>query len=155
MKEIYFYDKCFWCLENFFSYIEGVVETEVGYANGNTNNPSYYEVGDGHTGHEEVCKVCYDETIVSLESLLESFFKKLNPRKVYTEEEKTLRENQSAVIYNNDADLETILRIKQQIENTFQNELLTKVEPLKYYYKAEEEHQHYFKKHPEEAVCKL
>lgn len=155
MKQVLFFDKCFWCLEDFFSYIDGVVETEVGYANGHTANPTYHEVGDGGTGYEEVCKVTFDDSRISLNDLCISFFMKLNPKKVYTEEEKRLRENQSKVIYCDKTDKSIILKAKAEIEQKYGSELLTQVEPLVCYYKAEEEHQHYFKKHPEEAICRI
>ncbi len=155
MKEILFYSKCFWCLEDFFSYVNGVTQTEVGYANGHTLNPTYKEVCDGQTGYEEVCKVYYNEDIVTIEKLLEDFFEKLNPKRIYKEEEKLLRQNQSSVLYTSEIDRNIILKVKETIENKNNNKLLTKVEPLKCYYRAEEEHQHYFKKYPNEASCPI
>lgn len=155
MKEIYFFDKCFWCLEDFFSNINGVISTQVGYANGHTKNPTYYEVGEGNTGYEEVCKVCYDETVVSLEELTNAFFKKLNPAKIHSDADALLRDNQSAVIFTNAGDAEIILRVKEEIELKYNNKLLTKIVPLSNYYIAEDEHQHYYKKHPDEASCPI
>lgn len=155
MKTLYFFDRCFWCLEDFFSYIDGVVETEVGYANGHTKNPTYEQVGSGTTGYEEVCKVVFNEAILPIDTLVFQFFQKLNPRKIYTLEESADHENQSAIYYSLEKDKDTILKVKQEIEETYKNPLLTVVEPLTSYYTAEEEHQHYFKKHPEEAICKI
>lgn len=154
MKEIYFYSKCFWCLEDLFSSFDGVIHTEVGYANGRTKNPTYEEVCSGETGHEEVCKVVYDENVISLKSLLTVFFKNLDPTKQYNEIEQELRENQSAVIFSDGKDLPVILSQKSAIEAEFGNPMLTKIAPLSCYYKAESRHQHYFKNHPDEA-CPL
>lgn len=156
MKEILFFDKCFWCLEDFCSYIDGVTATEVGYANGNPDIiPEYYEVGKGETGYEEVARVFYDEGKVSLEELCTQFLERLNPRKTFTNEEKLLRENQSKIIFVDYRDAERIEAVKSAIEEKYGNKLLTTIEPLVNYYTAEEEHQHYFKKHPEEAACAL
>jgi len=153
MKEVYFFDRCFWCLEEFFSLIPGVINTEVGYANGHTDNPTYYEVGDGMTGYEEVCKVQYNEAIVSLETLVEEFFNRLNSLGVHTPKERLLRENQSKIIYSNKADVVTLFRVKTNASKHYNKVFMTKIEPLNTYYKAEEEHQHYFKRNPQEKVC--
>ena len=71
----------------------------------------------------------------------------------YTEEEKVLRENQSKVLFVDYADREAVICAKEAVEAQYQNKLLTQVEPLSIYYRAEEEHQHYFARHPEEAAC--
>lgn len=156
MKELFFFDRCFWCLEDFFANTEGVVATEVGYANGNQSIvPEYYEVGKGETGYEEVCRVFFDEAVISVEELCRMFFMRLNPRRVYSEEESDLRENQSKVLFVDTLDRPLIEQAKQAVEEAFHNPLLTKIEPLSIYYKAEEEHQHYFARHPEEAACAL
>ena len=83
------------------------------------------------------------------------FFMRLNPRRVYSEEESDLRENQSKVLFVDTLDRPLIEQAKQAVEEAFHNPLLTKIEPLSIYYKAEEEHQHYFARHPEEAACAL
>ena len=154
MKELLFFDRCFWCLEDFFSHMEGVLATEVGYANGNPDLvPAYYEVGKGNTGYEEVCRVFFDEERVSVHTLCTAFFQRLNPARRYTEEEKVLRENQSKVLFVDYADREAVICAKEAVEAQYQNKLLTQVEPLSIYYRAEEEHQHYFARHPEEAAC--
>lgn len=154
VKEILFFDKCFWCLEDFCSYLDGVVATEVGYANGNPDIvPEYYEVGRGETGYEEVARVFYDEEKISLEEICTQFLEKLNPRKVYSDEEKLLRENQSKIIYVDHRDAGRIEAVKAAVEERYGNQLLTVIEPLHNYYTAEEEHQHYYKKHPEDASC--
>lgn len=156
MKEICFYYRCFWCLEDFFSNIKGVVATEVGYANGNREIvPEYHEVGNGETGYEEVTRVYFDESVLSVYELCCLFFRRLNPKKTYQPEEKELRENQSKILFVDYWDEAAVKRAKEDTERSFDNPMLTKIEPLQIYYRAEEEHQHYFKKHPEEAACSL
>ena len=156
MKEMIFFDRCFWCLEAFFSNCPGVVATEVGYANGNPNIiPEYEEVGKGRTGYEEVCRVFFDEAQISVKELCHMFLIRLNPRRVFSEEEMKLRENQSKILFVDAFDCKEAEQAKEEIEETFHNHLLTTIEPLTIYYKAEEEHQHYFKRHPEEAACAI
>ena len=73
-KAIYLAGGCFWGVDEYFSRIEGVLETEVGYANGKTENPTYKQVCTGITGHTETTLIKYDENIVSLRELLDKFF---------------------------------------------------------------------------------
>jgi peptide-methionine (S)-S-oxide reductase len=79
MKEIYLAGGCFWGVEEYFSRIEGVVDTDVGYANGRRENPSYEQVCTGTTGHAETTYLKYDESLVSLEFLLDKFFRIIDP----------------------------------------------------------------------------
>ena len=156
MKELIFFDRCFWCLEDFFSYVDGVCATEVGYANGNPEIiPEYYEVGTGKTGYEEVVRVFFDEDRLSICELCAIFWKRMNPAKIYTEEEKLLRDNQSKILFVDYADEAEILRTKDKLTAEYGDHLLTVIEPLQNYYRAEEEHQHYYKKHPEQAACAI
>ncbi|MDC0535907.1 peptide-methionine (S)-S-oxide reductase MsrA, partial [Francisellaceae bacterium] len=79
MQEIVLGAGCFWGVEQRFFETEGVVETEVGYSGGKTSNPSYREVCSGNTGHAEVVKVVFDESIIDLDSVLEIFWDCHNP----------------------------------------------------------------------------
>ena len=78
-REIYFAGGCFWGTEHFFKQINGVTATQVGYANGNIENPAYEQVYTDSTGFAEVVKVAYDPKVVSLEMLLDLFFKTIDP----------------------------------------------------------------------------
>ena len=79
MKEIYLAGGCFWGTEHYFKQIQGVANTEVGFANGETEHPTYEEVYTDQTGHAETVRVVYDEQVVSLEFLLRMFFKAIDP----------------------------------------------------------------------------
>lgn len=79
MKEIVLAGGCFWGVEEYMSRIKGIVETKVGYANGIKENPSYEEVCSGTTGHAEACYIKYDESIISLEELLNKFWSIIDP----------------------------------------------------------------------------
>ena len=79
MKEIVLAGGCFWGVEEFFSRIDGVVDTKVGYANGTVDHPSYEDVCTGTTGHAEACYVKYDENKISLKELLDKFWSVIDP----------------------------------------------------------------------------
>ena len=79
-KEIYFAGGCFWGTEHFFKQIEGVIETEVGFANGHIEDPTYKEVYTDETGHAETVRVKYDPEVASLEFLVRMFFKAIDPQ---------------------------------------------------------------------------
>lgn len=81
-REIYFAGGCFWGTEHYFKQINGVVDTEVGFANGNTDNPTYKQVYTDTTGYAETVHVTYDSNKVSLETLLDLFFKAIDPTSV-------------------------------------------------------------------------
>lgn len=77
MKEIYFAGGCFWGTEHFFKQMDGVIDTQVGYANGKTQYPTYQDVCTDTTGHAETVRVAYDESRIALSDLLEMYFKVL------------------------------------------------------------------------------
>ena len=79
MKEIYFAGGCFWGTEHYFKQIYGVISTEVGYANGDTETPTYEEVYTDTTGYAECVKVVYNPSDISLEYLVELFFRSIDP----------------------------------------------------------------------------
>ena len=79
MKEIYFAGGCFWGTEHYFKLVNGVIETEVGYANGHTENPTYQDVCTDKTGFAETVRIAYDPEVISLEFLTEMYFKAIDP----------------------------------------------------------------------------
>jgi len=78
-KEIYLAGGCFWGTEHYLQSLKGIIKTEVGYANGNTQNPTYEEVCNNNTGHAEVVKVQYDDNIISLTFILTMYYDVINP----------------------------------------------------------------------------
>ena len=82
MKEIYFAGGCFWGTEHYFKLVNGVVETEVGYANGHTENPTYQDVCTDKTGFAETVHIVYDPEVITLEFLTEMYFKAIDPTSV-------------------------------------------------------------------------
>lgn len=108
MKEIYLAGGCFWGVQEYMSRINGVVETKVGYANGVTSNPSYKEVCMGTTGHAETTYVKYDESIISLEELLNKFWKIIDPTMLNRQGPDIGNQYRTGIYYIDDKDLEFI-----------------------------------------------
>lgn len=147
-KEIYFAGGCFWGTEHFFKQIEGVLETEVGFANGHTENPTYKEVYTDQTGFAETVYVKYDSDVVSLEFLLNMFFKAIDPTSLNKQGEDEGTRYRTGVYYTNDDDLTVIEKVFAQEQQNYQQPLAVEKLPLQNYYSAEEYHQDYLDKNP-------
>jgi peptide-methionine (S)-S-oxide reductase len=148
MREIVLAGGCFWGVEEFLSRIEGVIETEVGYANGRTQNPTYEEVCYKNTYYAEVCRVKYDEKKLSLERLLDKFWSIIDPTALNRQGPDVGSQYRTGVYYTDEADLEIILHSKENEQFKYDKKIVTEVKPLENYYKAEEYHQRYLKKNP-------
>ncbi|WP_422485308.1 peptide-methionine (S)-S-oxide reductase MsrA [Gudongella sp. DL1XJH-153] len=148
MKEIYLAGGCFWGVEEYFSRIEGVVDTEVGYANGRRENPSYEQVCTGTTGHTETAYIKYDENVVELEHLLDKFFRIIDPTLLNRQGGDIGNQYRTGIYYVDPDDLPLIEKKMDEIREQHREPVVTEVEPIKSYYSAEEYHQDYLKKNP-------
>ena len=135
-KEIYFAGGCFWGTEHFFKQIEGVIETEVGFANGHTENPTYKEVYTDQTGFAETVYVKYNPDVVSLEFLLNMFFKAIDPTSLNKQGEDEGTRYRTGVYYTNDDDLAVIEKVFSQEQQNYQQPLAVEKLPLQNYYSA-------------------
>ncbi|UJA30388.1 peptide-methionine (S)-S-oxide reductase MsrA [Clostridium sporogenes] len=149
MKEIVLAGGCFWGVEEYMSRIKGIVETKVGYANGIKENPSYKEVCSGTTGHTEACYIKYDESIISLEELLNKFWSIVDPTVLNKQGNDRGTQYRTGIFYLNEKDLNIITESKSSEQKNYKKAIVTEVEPLKCFYEAEEYHQKYLKKNPE------
>lgn len=148
MKEIVLAGGCFWGIEEFFSRIEGVIETEVGYANGRTPNPSYEDVCYKNTGYAEACYIKYDEKELKLEMLLEKFWSVIDPTTLNRQGPDLGSQYRTGIYYIDELDKETTIKSKEQEQLKYDKKIVTEVKPLENFYKAEEYHQRYLKKNP-------
>ena len=148
MKKIVLAGGCFWGVEEFFSRILGVIDTEVGYANGTTINPTYDDVCYKNTYYAEVCLVTYDEKVVSLETLIDKFWDIINPTTLNRQGNDVGSQYRSGIYYIDEEDIEIIIRSKEEIQKKYEKTVVTEVKPLEKYYVAEEYHQKYLKKNP-------
>ncbi len=149
MKEIYFAGGCFWGTEHFFKQIRGVLETEAGYANGNTEQqPSYEEVCTETTGYAETVHVKYDEKIVSLEFLLTLYFKTIDPTSINRQGYDVGTRYRTGVYYTDEEDLSVIQKVFVRQQGMIELPLAVESKPLQNFFPAEEYHQDYLDKHP-------
>ncbi|MCF0148510.1 MAG: peptide-methionine (S)-S-oxide reductase MsrA [Clostridium sp.] len=148
MKKIVLAGGCFWGVEEFLSRINGVISTEVGYANGRTENPTYEDVCYKNTYFAEVCLVEYDENILSLENLLKEYWSIVDPTALNRQGPDVGSQYRTGIFYLDESDLDTILKSKEENQKNYDKKIVTEVVPLVNYYKAEEYHQKYLKKNP-------
>lgn len=148
MREIVLAGGCFWGVEAYMSRIEGIIETEVGYANGTVEAPSYEEVKTSKTGHAESCYIKYDESIIDLETLLNRFWKIIDPTILNQQGPDIGSQYRTGIFYIDENDLPTILKTKEEQKKIFDKPIATEIEPLKVFYPAEEYHQKYLEKNP-------
>ena len=146
---------CFWCVEAVYQELEGVVAVESGYSGGHVENPTYEQVCNKTTGHAEVCRITFDPDKTSFSDLLQVFWQTHDP---------TTRDRQGndegpqyrSVIFTHDDDqkaLATAIKKELDASGAWPNPIVTEIESLKNYYKAEAVHQNYFRNNPNEGYC--
>lgn len=141
---------CFWEVEEIFYKTPGVVETQVGYAGGTTDNPTYEEVLTHKTGHAESVEVTYDPKKTSYEKLLDVFWHLHDPTTLNRQGPDVGDNYRSAIYYLDNAQKKAAEKSKNALEKSgkFQNPIVTEIAPLKKFWPAEDYHQKYFLKHP-------
>ncbi|MCR5709375.1 MAG: peptide-methionine (S)-S-oxide reductase MsrA [Bacteroidales bacterium] len=153
-KDIYLAGGCFWGAEHFFKQIDGVVSTEVGFANGNTPAPTYKEVYTDSTGYAETVHVRYDTGKVGLKFLLRMFFKAIDPTSLNKQGEDEGTRYRTGIYYTDPEDLPKIRTVYDEEQAAAQASFVVEVEPLVNFYAAEEYHQDYLDKNPD-GYCHL
>lgn len=147
-KVIYFAGGCFWGTEYFFQQVRGVIATEVGYANGNTPNPSYKEVCNTNTGFAETVKVTYDPTVLQLEKLIDLYFKTIDPTSLDKQGNDRGTQYRTGIYFDDPADSAIIAQKLSALQQHFSSTVVVENLPLKNFYTAEEYHQDYLEKNP-------
>lgn len=148
MKEIYFAGGCFWGTEHYFKQLRGVVDTQVGYANGNTDNPTYREVCTDKTGFAETVRVVYDPDVITLEFLTEMYFRAIDPTSVDQQRPDIGSQYRTGIYYKDDADKAEIRKVYDSMRQKLGSRMAVEFLPLKNFYYAEEYHQDYLDKNP-------
>jgi peptide-methionine (S)-S-oxide reductase len=148
---------CFWCTEAVFRELRGVEKVESGYAGGTVPNPSYEAVCSGRTGHAEVVQVTYDPEVVSYRDLLEVFFATHDPTPLNRQGADVGTQYRSAVLYHDDAQRATAEDVIAELgrEGTFDDPVVTTVEPLGTFYPAEQYHQDYYARNGRQPYCQV
>lgn len=147
---------CFWCLDAVYRELRGVDEVVVGYAGGEVPNPSYRLVCTGTTGHAEVVQVSFDPDVISFRDLLEVFFTIHDPTTLNRQGPDVGTQYRSAIYHHDETQRKVAAEVMDQVteEGWWDDPLVTELEPLDEFYAAEEYHQNYFVKNPNQGYCR-
>lgn len=154
MNTIYFAGGCFWGTQHFLNQFEGVVHTEVGYANGSIANPTYQEVYTDQTGHVECVRVIYDSNIISLETLCRLFFKSIDPLLKNRQGNDCGTRYRTGIYWIEESDEDVVNKVFAEVQMKYNEPLVVEKAPLDCFYTGEEYHQQYLVKNPE-GYCHL
>lgn len=149
VKEIYLAGGCFWGTEKYLSFIKGIVDTEVGYANGNTENPCYEDVCYRDTGHAETVRVLYNPDEASLDFILKLFYDVIDPLAINRQGNDIGAQYRTGIYYTDDQDREIIVNSLKELQKKYNRPIAIEVMQLQNYYPAEEYHQKYLDKNPD------
>lgn len=154
-ETIYLAGGCFWCTEAVFDRVQGVLDVESGYANGQVPNPSYEQVCEGTTGHAEAVKLVFDPQQISLRELLEIFFATHDATTLNRQGNDVGTQYRSGIYFTapqQEAVAQELLREFGQ-DKTFGAPVVTEVESLQCWWPAENYHQDYFANNPHQGYC--
>lgn len=147
MAEIYFAGGCYWGVEKAFQMLKGVVDTEVGFANGHANHPTYEQVCMGDTGYRETVRVVYNSKRISLEELVQVFFMIIHPEQKNRQGNDYGTQYQTGIYYTDETSRQIIEPLYNE-EKSKHEDFYVEFEPLRCFYAAEDEHQDYLINHP-------
>jgi peptide-methionine (S)-S-oxide reductase len=148
---------CFWCVEAVFLDLAGVSKVVSGYSGGTVRNPTYREVCEGNTGHAEVVQVYYHPAEISYEELLEVFWSTHDPTTLNRQGNDVGPQYRSVIFYHDEEQKELaqyFLRILEESES-FDNPVVTAIEPFRNFYIAEDYHQNYYNLNQQLPYCRI
>ena len=134
--------------------VNGVVETQVGYANGHTENPTYQDVCTDKTGFAETVRIVYDPAVITLQFLTEMYFKAIDPTSINQQGHDKGTQYRTGIYYTDEEDVPTLREVYDRVQAEVKLRLAVELLPLKNFYKAEEYHQDYLDKNPD-GYCHL
>lgn len=153
-REIHLAGGCFWGAEHYLKQINGITFTEVGFANGHTEQPTYKEVYTDTTGYAEAVHVQYDDEVISLRFLIELYFRAIDPTSLNRQGEDEGTRYRTGVYYSDPADLPAIREVFEAEAARHHQPLQVELLPLQNFWPAEEYHQDYLNKNPD-GYCHL
>ena len=139
---------CFWCMEHPFDELQGVADTTSGYMGGTVESPSYRQVSSGTTGHAEVVQVEYDPETVSYETLLDTFWRNIDPVDTQGQFCDKGSQYRSIVFYHDETQRRLAENSKQAANQLLNQSIATEILPADTFYPAEDYHQNYYQTHP-------
>ena len=148
---------CFWCVEAIFERVKGVAEVQSGYSGGHIKNPSYKEVCNGTTGHAEVCQLSYDPNVISFIELLEIFWQTHDPTTLNRQGNDVGTQYRSAIFYHNSEQKRLAEEMKKRLNNEhiWADPIVTEVVAFEKFYPAEDYHEDYYTKNPNQSYCRV
>ncbi len=144
---------CFWCLDAAYKLLPGVTHVTCGYAGGSVPNPTYQLVCSEETGHAEVVKIDYDPAVVSLERVLEYFWKVHDPTQVGGQGNDLGSSYRSIILFASPAQKAAAEKSRAEAQKRYSEPITTEIVPLVKFWPAEDYHQDYFDKHPDQGYC--
>jgi peptide-methionine (S)-S-oxide reductase len=153
MTEFVLAGGCFWCLDSSYSQFKGVIEVECGYSGGHKANPTYEEVCGEGTGHAEVAKVIFDESVISADLILDIFFTVHDPRQLNRQGNDIGSSYRSAMFYGDDDQKALFENALERAALVWDGPIVTELNKLEIFWPAEDYHQDYFSKNPSNAYC--
>jgi peptide-methionine (S)-S-oxide reductase len=148
---------CFWCTEAVFRELKGVEKVESGYSGGSVANPSYEQVCTGKTGHAEVVQLTFNPKIISYKEILQVFFTVHDPTTLNRQGRDVGTQYRSVIFYHNNEQRAVAEQVIKEITaaGIWDPPIVTQLEPLKAFYKAEDYHQEYFENNPRQGYCQI
>ncbi|TMH02180.1 MAG: peptide-methionine (S)-S-oxide reductase MsrA [Betaproteobacteria bacterium] len=144
---------CFWCLEAVYEQVDGVHAVESGYSNGHVQRPSYEQVCRGDTGHAEVVRVSFDPARITLREVLEIFFSIHDPTTLNRQGNDVGTQYRSGIYFESPQQEAAAREVLAEADAAHGGRVVTELQPLANYSRAEDYHQHYFANHPEQGYC--
>jgi peptide-methionine (S)-S-oxide reductase len=144
---------CFWCLEAVYEQVDGVLAVESGYSNGHVERPTYEQVCGGRTGHVEVVRVSFDAERIALREILEIFFAIHDPTTRDRQGNDVGPQYRSGIYVHNTAQEAVAREVLAEANAAHGGRVVTELEPVRNYWRAEDYHQHYYARHPGQGYC--
>jgi len=148
---------CYWCVEAVYENLDGVKSVVSGFSGGKTVNPTYEEVCTGETGHAEVVQITYDKNITDINEIFKVFFTVHDPTTLNRQGADVGTQYHSVIFYKNDEQKKAAQSIIAELNKAkvYNNPIVTKLEPFKVFYKAEDYHQNYYANNKNQPYCKM
>jgi peptide-methionine (S)-S-oxide reductase len=144
---------CFWCLEAVYEQVQGVAAVESGYSNGRAERPTYEQVCSGDTGHAEVVRVSFDPQRISYREILEIFFAIHDPTTPNQQGNDVGTQYRSGIYFHTPEQERTAKEVIAEAQHAHGGRVVTELEPVRNYWRAEDYHQHYYANHPDQGYC--
>jgi peptide-methionine (S)-S-oxide reductase len=146
---------CFWCVEAVYQALKGVQRVVSGYTGGHVENPTYYQVCRGNTGHAEAVQITFDPDVISFADILDVFWVTHDPTTLNRQGPDVGTQYRSAIFYHSEEQRETAEKSKQQTDasDLWPAAIVTEIVPAATFYEAEDYHQNYYRQNPSQPYC--